>query len=259
MSNQNILNIENVSKTYVNRKTCQTTQALNNVSFNLKVNETVGIVGESGSGKSTLAKIIIGLVEKDRGIVEYYDEVGSKKDSNLELYPPIQHVFQNPISSLNPRLTIFDILNESMVVQTKKNKAERSEKISYMIERVGLKLSDLKKYPHEFSGGQAQRIAIARALIVDPRAVILDEAVSALDVTVQKQILNLLESLKEELGISYIFISHDLRVVREICDQIVVMYKGKIVERNSTREIFNNPQHEYTNILFNSIPEFLYL
>lgn len=259
MSNELIVSTQQLNKTFINRKTGQTTQALNRITMDWRSHETLGLVGESGSGKSTLAKAIIGMVEVDEGNILYYDDQGHTHSRNLDLKPPIQLVFQNPISSLNPRLRIESILDEVLSIQTNLDKHQRRDKIEAIMPKVGLVLEDLKKYPGEFSGGQAQRVAIARALIVEPRAVILDEAVSALDVTIQKQILDLLAQIQEETGVSYLFISHDLRVVREVCHRTIVMYHGEIVEKNETESLFADPRNDYTKRLIQAIPGIEYI
>lgn len=236
----------------------KTTRALDNVSLYIKENETVAVVGESGSGKTTLARAILNLVSIDSGTIQYFD-AGKEIEKNEDLDPPIQIVFQNPISSLNPRLKIQDSLEEALVVQRDWDKKSRKAKIIQMIDQVGLSQATLNKYPKELSGGQAQRVAIARALVVEPKLVILDEAVSALDVTIQRQILNLLEEIQKQTAVSYLFISHDLRVVQEICNRTVVMYQGRIVEENATDLLFKNPKEAYTKKLMQAVPRLEYI
>ena len=257
--NQKIVTAHQLNKTFLNRKTGKETKALDNITMEWLANETLGLVGESGSGKSTLANAIIGMLPIDSGTLTYYDNDHRTVEQNLDLRPPIQLVFQNPISSLNPRLTVQQILDETLIIQTDLRKAERLKKIEMILPQVGLPVDAMKKYPGEFSGGQAQRVAIARALIVEPRAIVLDEAVSALDVTIQKQILELLDHIQQETGVSYLFISHDLRVVREVCHRTIVMQKGQIIEMNNTEALFDDPQHDYTKQLIQSIPQLEYL
>jgi ABC-type oligopeptide transport system ATPase subunit len=231
-------------------------KALNNVSLSIKKGETLAIVGESGSGKSTLARCLLQLLSLDQGELFFKGKnlnnlnVKDKKD----LKRHIQMVFQDPYASLNPRMKIGEILEEGLLIHGLGDKNARQRKIRDMIKKVGLEVADLTKYPHQFSGGQRQRIGIARALIVDPELVICDEPVSALDVSIQAQILLLLKELQKELGLSYLFISHDLRVVRHMADNIVVMHQGKIVEQGSVKSIYEKPKASYTCELLNAIP-----
>ena len=230
--------------------------ALNNVSLSIKPGETLAIVGESGSGKSTLARCLLQLLSFDQGELFFKGKnltslhVKDKK----HLKRQIQMVFQDPYASLNPRMKIEEILEEGLVIHDLGNKKVRQTKVRSMIKKVGLAVADLQKYPHQFSGGQRQRIGIARALIVEPELVICDEPVSALDVSIQAQILLLLKDLQKELGLSYLFISHDLRVVRHMADRIVVMHQGKIVEQGYTKSIYEKPKANYTRELLNAIP-----
>jgi len=231
-------------------------KALNNVSLSIKRGETLAIVGESGSGKSTLARCLLQLLSLDEG--ELFFKVKNLKTLNVkekkDLKRQIQMVFQDPYASLNPRMKIGEILEEGLLIHGLGNKTSRDKKIRDMIKKVGLEVADLTKYPHQFSGGQRQRIGIARALIVEPELVICDEPVSALDVSIQAQILLLLKELQKELGLSYLFISHDLRVVRHMADHIVVMHQGKIVEQGSVKSIYAKPKAHYTRELLNAIP-----
>ena len=231
-------------------------KALNNVSLYIKKGETLAIVGESGSGKSTLARCLLQLLSLDEGELFFKGKNLTSLDVKDKKYLKrhIQMVFQDPYASLNPRMKIGEILEEGLLIHGLGNKISRDKKIRDMIKKVGLTVADLTKYPHQFSGGQRQRVGIARALIVEPELVICDEPVSALDVSIQAQILLLLKALQKELGLSYLFISHDLRVVRHMADRIVVMHQGKIVEQGPTKSIYEKPKANYTRELLNAIP-----
>jgi peptide/nickel transport system ATP-binding protein/oligopeptide transport system ATP-binding protein len=231
-------------------------KALNNVSLSIKKGETLAIVGESGSGKSTLARCLLQLLSLDQGELFFKGKNLNSLDVEGKKYLKrhIQMVFQDPYASLNPRMKISEILEEGLLIHDLGDKFSRDKKMRDMIKKVGLEVSDLNKYPHQFSGGQRQRIGIARALIVEPELVICDEPVSALDVSIQAQILLLLKDLQKELGLSYLFISHDLRVVRHMADSIAVMHQGKIVEQGSIKGIYEKPKANYTRELLNAIP-----
>jgi peptide/nickel transport system ATP-binding protein/oligopeptide transport system ATP-binding protein len=231
-------------------------KALNNVSLSIKKGETLAIVGESGSGKSTLARCLLQLLSLDQGELFFKGKNLTTLDVEGKKYLKrhIQMVFQDPYASLNPRMKIAEILEEGLLIHDLGDKFSRDKKMRDMIKKVGLEVSDLNKYPHQFSGGQRQRIGIARALIVEPELVICDEPVSALDVSIQAQILLLLKDLQKELGLSYLFISHDLRVVRHMADSIAVMHQGKIVEQGSIKGIYEKPKANYTRELLNAIP-----
>ena len=231
-------------------------KALNNVSLSIKKGETLAIVGESGSGKSTLARCLLQLLSLDQGELFFKGKNLTALDVKDKKYLKrhIQMVFQDPYASLNPRMKIAEILEEGLLIHDLGDKFSRDKKMRDMIKKVGLEVSDLNKYPHQFSGGQRQRIGIARALIVEPELVICDEPVSALDVSIQAQILLLLKDLQKELGLSYLFISHDLRVVRHMADSIAVMHQGKIVEQGSIKGIYEKPKANYTRELLNAIP-----
>jgi peptide/nickel transport system ATP-binding protein/oligopeptide transport system ATP-binding protein len=231
-------------------------KALNNVSLSIKSGETLAIVGESGSGKSTLARCLLQLLSFDQGELFFKGKNLTSLDEKdkKHLKRQIQMVFQDPYASLNPRMKIEEILEEGLVIHDLGNKKVRQTKVRSMIKKVGLTVPDLQKYPHQFSGGQRQRIGIARALIVEPELVICDEPVSALDVSIQAQILLLLKDLQKELGLSYLFISHDLRVVRHMADRIMVMHQGKVVEQGLTKSIYEKPKANYTRELLNAIP-----
>lgn len=231
--------------------------ALKEVNLEISENQIVGLVGESGSGKSTLGRVILLLLKPDKGEIYYKNtEITNKKSKEVAFFrKEVQAVFQDPYSSLNPRLPILDSLSEPLKLYTSLNKRERLNKVTETIECVGLSPKDIYKYPHEFSGGQRQRINIARAIILKPSLLIADEPVSSLDVSIQAQIINLFLKLQKEYKFSMLFISHDLRIIRHISDEILVMNKGEIVERGSSKDIFENTKHPYTKGLINSLPE----
>ena len=231
-------------------------KALDDVSLGVKQGTTLAVVGESGSGKSTLARCLLQLQPLDAGEVLFEgNDLAALSGKNLRAARRhLQMVFQDPFASLNPRMRVGDIVAEGLVIHGMGDAGERRAKVQAMLERVGLSAADMGKYPHEFSGGQRQRVGIARALVLEPRVVICDEPVSALDVSIQAQILLLLKELQHEMGLSYLFISHDLRVVRHIADEVAVMHKGRIVEQNHVEALYANPQQEYTQNLLNSIP-----
>jgi ABC-type oligopeptide transport system ATPase subunit len=261
LKNEVLLEAKGLYKTYTQTsgffvKKQRVIKALNNVSLSIKKGETLAIVGESGSGKSTLARCLLQLLSLDEGELFFKGKNLNSLDVKDKKYLKrhIQMVFQDPYASLNPRMKISEILEEGLLIHDLGNKFSRDKKMRDMIKKVGLDVSDLNKYPHQFSGGQRQRIGIARALIVEPELVICDEPVSALDVSIQAQILLLLKDLQKELGLSYLFISHDLRVVRHMADSIAVMHQGKIVEQGSIKGIYEKPKANYTRELLNAIP-----
>lgn len=231
-------------------------KAVDGVSLELKTGETLGIVGESGCGKSSLGKAIVRLVRPTDGGVEIggVDFLTLDGRALRKARTQIQMIFQDPYASLDPRMTIFDCLAEPIRGHRRLTPLQRSKKITDSLERVGLSIAAAKKYPHEFSGGQRQRIAIARSLMLDPKVIIADEPVSSLDVSVQAQILNLLKDIQRELGLSMIFISHNLAVVKYISDRIAVMYLGKFVEIADAKGIFTSPMHPYTQALISAVP-----
>ena len=231
-------------------------RALDDVSLSLKAGSTLAVVGESGSGKSTLARCLLQLHPFDSGEVLFEGKDLAKLDASSlrNMRKNLQMVFQDPFASLNPRMRVGEIVGEGLLIHCLGSASEQKNKVQQMLERVGLSGSDALKYPHQFSGGQRQRIGIARALVLQPKVVVCDEPVSALDVSVQAQILLLLKELQREMQLSYIFISHDLRVVRHIADEMVVMHKGKIVEQGNVVDIYNAPQQAYTQQLLSAIP-----
>jgi len=239
-------------------------KAVDGVSFEIQQGQTIGLVGESGSGKSTLGKLIIGLHEKTDGELEWHTKPMPKKFSQKEFLnfsKDIQMIFQDPYSALNPRMQIWQLLEEPCLLSKNKKYLELAKKdrlnfLQRWLEKVGLRSEFYNRYPHEFSGGQLQRIGIARALIQEPNLLICDEPISALDVSIQAQIVNLLKSLQAEFGMSILFIAHDLAMVNYLCDEVMVMYRGKIVEQGLTQEVFLNPHHPYTQLLLESNPSF---
>jgi dipeptide transport system ATP-binding protein len=231
-------------------------KAVDGVSFTLKSGKTLAVVGESGCGKSTLARMITMIEPPTEGELTISGEqvVGAAPETLKRLRPKVQIVFQNPYSSLNPRQKIGDALEEPLLVNTSLTKEERRARAQTMLANVGLRPEHYDRYPHMFSGGQRQRIAIARALMLDPEILVLDEPVSALDVSIQAQVLNLLSEIMERLGLAFLFISHDLSVVKHIADEIMVMYLGKAIEHGPRDEIFTTPRHPYTRALLSATP-----
>ncbi len=254
-----ILKLNEVVKVFESKKT--NVKAVAGVSFSVNKGETIGVVGESGCGKSTLGRCIVNAFKPTSGDIHYNSSDGQMynipkldKKSMKEIRKEIQLIFQDPYSSLNPRLTVFDIISEPLKANFKFSKEEIENRVMDISEKVGLNTSYLKRYPHAFSGGQRQRIGIARALILYPKLIVCDESVSALDVSVQAQVINLLKELQTEMDLTYIFISHDLSVVEYISDKIIVMYLGKIMEYSTTDNLFNRPKHPYTEALLSAVP-----
>lgn len=231
--------------------------AVNGVSLDINEGEILALAGESGCGKSTLAKAILNLEPTVSGQIFYNGEDISEfsKDKFKAFRQNAQIIFQNPYSSLDPKMTIFQTLSEPLEINTKLSKTEIKNIVLEKIEQVGLSEDCLKLYPHEFSGGQRQRIAIARALVLNPKFIVADEPVSALDVSIQAQIINLLKELKEKYNLTFLLITHDMRVIEYLADRTAIMYLGEIVEKGKTKEIFNNPKHPYTKALLSAVPK----
>jgi oligopeptide/dipeptide ABC transporter ATP-binding protein len=257
-----LVEVNNISKLFplsknILMKSRNFVHAVDDVSFSIMENETVGLVGESGCGKSTIARLILRLLKPTTGTIKF-DNNDISKISNYrmkEFRKAMQIIFQDPYSSLNPRMTVLDIIGSGMRTHgLVPNRRAMTREVETLLEQVGLSGDYINRYPHEFSGGQRQRIGIARALALKPRLVVCDEPVSALDVSVQAQIINLLGDLKSSMGLSYLFIAHDLAVVRHVSERIIVMYLGKIMEMGKTDEIFKNPLHPYTKALISAIP-----
>lgn len=240
-----------VSSTY-------TVKAVENVSFKVYPGETYGLVGESGSGKSTIGRSIIRLYDPTEGKINFCGmDISGKMNRHTKenLRVQMQMIFQDPMASLNPRKKIKDIIGEALDIHhVCKNKAERDQKVEAILQKVGLAKEHADRYPHQFSGGQRQRVGIARALILNPKLVIADECISALDVSIQAQVVNLMKDIQEELGTAYLFIAHDLSMVKYISDRIGVLHLGHLLETGTTDEIFNNPVHPYTKSLLSAIP-----
>lgn len=257
---ENILEIKDLSVEYINKKgimqDAEIIHAVNNLSLSIKEGEIFSIAGESGCGKSTLAKAVIKLIDSNSGNI-IFDGVDTTSEKDLkEFRKNMQMVFQNPYASLNPKMKIIDILKEPLKINTDLSATEIDERIYKLTEEIGLDNSCLNLYPHEFSGGQRQRIAIARALILNPKFIIADEPVSALDVSIQAQIINLLKQLKKDYKLTILFISHDLSVIKFLSDRVAIMYLGEIVEEGTTEEIFSDPKHPYTKALLQAAPSF---
>jgi dipeptide transport system ATP-binding protein len=253
-----VLEVKNLTRDYVSAgglfRPAKVVHAVKGVNFSLEKGRTLAVVGESGCGKSTLARMITLIDPPTSGEIRID---GGKVDAGhvtREMRQKVQIVFQNPYGSLNPRQKIGDVLAEPLLLNTSMSAAERAEKAMAMLRKVGLAPEHFNRYPHMFSGGQRQRIAIARALMLNPSFLVLDEPVSALDLSVQAQILNLLKDLQEEFGLTYVFISHDLSVVRYIADEVMVMYFGDVVEHGTRDAVFSDPQHNYTKTLFAATP-----
>jgi len=253
-----VLDVKHLRRDYVSSggflRPARIVHAVKDVSFTLEKGRTLAVVGESGCGKSTLARMITLIDPPTAGEIRIDGLPASAAHVTRELRQKVQIVFQNPYGSLNPRQKIGDVLAEPLLLNTAMQAPERRERAMAMLTRVGLSPEHFNRYPHMFSGGQRQRIAIARALMLNPSFLVLDEPVSALDLSVQAQILNLLKDLQDEFGLTYVFISHDLSVVRYLADEVMVMYFGDVVEHGSREAVFADPQHEYTRTLFAATP-----
>lgn len=260
MNKENILEVKHLYKFFASKGVV--VKAVTDVSFNVKPGETIGIVGESGCGKTTLGRCIVRAYNATQGEVFYRTEKGEEidflkadKKKMKEIRKEIQMIFQDPYSSLDPRMTVLDIIKEPLRDNfPKMPKAEMDRRAKEIAEKVGLNPTYLMRYPHAFSGGQRQRIGIARALVLNPQIIVCDEAVSALDVSIQAQVINLLRDLQKELNLTYLFISHDLSVVEHISDKVGVMYLGRMVEYASTEDMFTKPMHPYTEALLSAVP-----
>ena len=261
MSQKELLKVKNLKQYFpikggILGRTVNNVKAVDDISFTVHEGETVSVVGESGCGKSTTGRAILRLDNPTDGTVEFdgINLLDLNKKEMRKMRKDMQIIFQDPYASLNPRQTVRETLREAMAIQGVVPKEERADRIAELLETVGLQPYHADRYPHEFSGGQRQRIGIARALSGDPKLIVCDEAVSALDVSIQAQVLNLLKKFQKEMNLTYLFISHDLGVVRHISDRVIVMYLGKIVEVGDKKSIFENPQHPYTKALLSAIP-----
>jgi oligopeptide transport system ATP-binding protein len=262
MSNETLLQVRNLTKHFEIKRgffwgEAAKVHAVDSVSFDLLRGETLGLVGESGCGKSTTGRLILRLIEATSGEV-IFDKVPiftADKAEMRRLRQRMQIIFQDPYSSLNPRMTVEQIVGEGIIIHKLcKTKAERRERVADLLQKVGLSPEQMNRYPHEFSGGQRQRVGIARALAVSPKLIIADEPISALDVSIQAQVINLLEDLQEQFDLTYLFIAHDLRVVEHISDRVAVMYLGQILELADGEELYAKPLHPYTEALLSAIP-----
>jgi ABC-type oligopeptide transport system ATPase subunit len=267
-----ILKINNLNVTFplfggILQREVASVHAVKDFSIDIKEGKTIGIVGESGSGKSTLGKAILNVLKLTAPDVRiggevllkdndsFIDLLSLSKKELLKYRPQMQMIFQDPFSSLNPRMIVKDIIKEPLDIHAQLSQDQKTEKVNWLLEKVGLSKEQSTRYPHEFSGGQRQRIGIARALATEPKIIIADEPVSALDVSIQAQVINLMMDLQEEFNLTILFIAHDLSVVKHISTDIGVMYLGNLVEFGTTDEIFSNPQHDYTRTLLSAIPQ----
>ena len=260
-SQGNLLEIRNLRKYFpihggVFSRVIANVKAVDDISFEIGRGEVVGLVGESGSGKTTAGRAILRLIEPTSGEIRFdgTDVTKLGKSQLREYRKEMQIIFQDPFASLNPRMTVGDIIGEALQIHNLARGKAREERVVELLEKTGLAAAHMRRYPHEFSGGQRQRIGIARALAVDPQFIVADEPVSALDVSIQAQVVNLLQDLKEELGLTLLFIAHDLGVVEYISDKVIVMYLGKIMEVAPAKELYSNPVHPYTEALLSAVP-----
>ena len=263
---QIVLSVEGLKKYFpirrgLLRRVIGNVKAVDDVSFKIARGETLSLVGESGCGKTTTSRCILRAIRPTAGAIQFRTDESRNVDvadmTRTELRPlrrQMQMIFQDPYSSLNPRMTVGSIIEEPLKIHTKQSKAERRDRVKWLLEKVRLSPAHAQRYPHEFSGGQRQRIGIARALATNPKIVIADEPVSALDVSIQAQVINLLQDLQQEFGLSYLFISHDLSVVRHISNRIFVMYFGKIVEEGPAEVVYSHPTHPYSKALLAAVP-----
>lgn len=259
MEQQNILDVRNLKKYFTARtdffgRPTAYIKAVDDVSFSMKKGETLGLVGESGCGKSTTGRTIIRLYKPTAGEILFNGKVIDNQTEEQQLRRNMQMIFQDPYASLNPRMTVGDIIGEPLDIHGLATAGDKGQRIVSLLQMVGLNSEHANRFPHEFSGGQRQRIGIARALAMEPSFIICDEPISALDVSIQAQVVNLLKELQQKLGLSYLFIAHDLAMVKHISNRVAVMYLGKIVEIAETRELYSKPQHPYTQALLSAIP-----
>ena len=264
--NENIIEVKNLKKYFpitagLFQRVIGHIKAVDDVSFVIPRGKTVGLVGESGCGKTTISKCILRAVDPTSGEINLHTEgninnISDMREKDLRpLRREMQMIFQDPFSSLNPRMNLLDIVSEPLLLNGVKNRSERQDRVEELLSKVGLRPEYMVRFPHAFSGGQRQRIGIARALALNPSLIVCDEPVSGLDVSVQAQVINLLMDLQDELGLSYLFVSHDLSIVRQISDSIQVMYLGRLVENGTPDEIFSSPKHPYTEALISAVPQ----